>query len=150
MFPDYSPKEREYYIAKAKGAVCIMQIGDVLENGKPHDGRAPDYDDWNLNADIIVYYPVLDIALELSSMGIRVDAAALRRQLEEAGCPQRAELPFHQMLLNGQLPLTMGGGIGQSRLCMLLLGKAHVGEVQVSLWDDETRAACENAGVTLL
>ena len=150
MFPDYSPKEREYYIAKAKGAVCIMQIGETLENGKPHDGRAPDYDDWALNADIVVYYPVLDIALELSSMGIRVDADALRRQLDAAGCPQRAELPFHKLLLDGTLPLTIGGGIGQSRLCMLLLGKAHIGEVQASVWDEQTIQACRDAGVILL
>ena len=116
MFPDYSPKEREYYIAKAKGAVCIMQIGGVLENGEPHDGRAPDYDDWSLNADIIVYYPVLDIALELSSMGIRVDKKALLSQLKEAGCPERVELAFHKAVINEELPYTIGGGIGQSRI----------------------------------
>ena len=123
MFPDYSPKEREYYIAKAKGAVCIMQIGETLENGKPHDGRAPDYDDWSLNADIVVYYPVLDIALELSSMGIRVDKKALLDQLQKAGCPERAELPYHKAVINGELPLTIGGGIGQSRICMFFLRK---------------------------
>jgi len=123
-----------------------MQIGGKLKSGKPHDGRAPDYDDWALNCDILFWHKPLGCALELSSMGIRVNAESLRRQLEQAGCPQRAELPFHKMLLDGTLPLTMGGGIGQSRLCMLLLGKAHVGEVQVSLWDDDTVAACEKAG----
>ncbi len=150
MFPDYTPKEREYYIAKAKGAVCIMQIGDVLENGKPHDGRAPDYDDWALNADIIVYYPVLDIALELSSMGIRVDEKALKEQLEKAGCPERAELPFHKAVLNGELPYTIGGGIGQSRICMFFLRKAHIGEVQCSLWPAEVMEEAEKKGLQLL
>ena len=150
MFPDYSPKEREYYIAKAKGAVCIMQIGGQLKSGIRHDGRAPDYDDWTLNCDILFWHKALGCALELSSMGIRVDPAAMTRQLEASGCPERAELPFHKMLLEGKLPLTMGGGIGQSRLCMLLLGKAHIGEVQVSLWDAETKAVCERAGVQLL
>lgn len=143
MFPDYTPREREYYIAKAKGAVCIMQIGDVLESGEPHDGRAPDYDDWSLNADIIVYYPVLDIALELSSMGIRVDEKALKEQLDKAGCPERAELPFHRAVLKGELPYTIGGGIGQSRICMFFLRKAHIGEVQCSLWPDEVMAEAE-------
>ena len=109
MFPDYTPKEREYYIAQAKGAVCIMQIGDTLESGEPHDGRAPDYDDWALNADIVVYYPVLDIALELSSMGIRVDEVSLKEQLDKAGCPERADLPFQKAILNKKLPYTMGG-----------------------------------------
>ena len=137
MFPDHTPKEREYYIAKTKGAVCIMQIGDTLENGKPHDGRAPDYDDWSLNADIVVYYPVLDIALELSSMGIRVDKKALLSQLEKAGCPERAELPFQKAVINEELPFTIGGGIGQSRICMFFLRKAHIGEVQSSLWPDD-------------
>ena len=127
-----------------------MQIGGKLASGQPHDGRAPDYDDWTLNCDILFWHKPLGCALELSSMGIRVDAAALRRQLEEAGCPQRAELPFHQMLLNGQLPLTMGGGIGQSRLCMLMIGCCHIGEIQVSLWDRETMETCEEAGVHLL
>ena len=150
MFPDYSPKEREYYIAKAKGAVCIMQIGETLENGKPHDGRAPDYDDWALNADIVVYYPVLDIALELSSMGIRVDEKALEEQLVKAGCEERKNLPYHKMLLNGELPYTIGGGIGQSRLCMLLLDRAHVGEVQASLWPEEMREACREHNIILL
>ena len=120
MFPEYTPKEREYYIAKAKGAVCIMQIGDKLANGEPHDGRAPDYDDWSMNADILVYYPVLDIALELSSMGVRVDEASMRRQLKLANCEERAELEFQKALLNGELPYTIGGGIGQSRIFKLL------------------------------
>ena len=150
MFPDNTPKEREYYIAKAKGAVCIMKIGDVLENGERHDGRAPDYDDWSLNADIVVYYPVLDIALELSSMGIRVDKKALLSQLKKAGCEERKDLPFQKAIINEELPYTIGGGIGQSRLSMLLLGKAHIGEVQASVWDDETTAACEKAGIRLL
>ena len=150
MYPDYTPKQRENAYAKEHGTICIMQIGGKLKSGKPHDGRAPDYDDWALNCDILFWHAPLGCALELSSMGIRVDAESLRRQLEEAGCPQRAELPFHKMLLDGTLPLTMGGGIGQSRLCMLLLGKAHVGEVQVSLWDDDTVAACEKAGIALL
>ena len=150
MFPDNTPKEREYYIAKAKGAVCIMKIGDTLENGEPHDGRAPDYDDWSLNADIIVYYPVLDIALELSSMGIRVDRDALLYQLQKSGCEDRINLPFQQAILNEELPYTIGGGIGQSRICMFFLRKAHIGEVQSSLWPDEMVALCEEHGVQLL
>ena len=150
MFPDYSPKEREYYIAKAKGAVCIMQIGGRLENGEPHDGRAPDYDDWSLNADIVVYYPVLDIALELSSMGIRVDKEALLSQLKEAGCEERAELAFHKAVLNEELPYTIGGGIGQSRICMFFLRKAHIGEVQCSLWPDEVMEEASKKGLQLL
>ena len=150
IYPDFTPKQRENAYAKEHGTICIMQIGGKLKSGKPHDGRAPDYDDWALNCDILFWHKPLSCALELSSMGIRVDADALRRQLAEAGCPQRAELPFHKMLLDGTLPLTMGGGIGQSRLCMLLLGKVHVGEVQVSLWDDATTDACKAAGVELL
>ena len=150
MFPDYTPKEREYYIAKAKGAVCIMQIGGALENGEPHDGRAPDYDDWALNADIIVYYPVLDIALELSSMGIRVDKEALLSQLDERGCPERAELPFHRAVIDEELPYTIGGGIGQSRICMFFLRKAHIGEVQCSLWPAEVMEEAEKKGLQLL
>ena len=150
LYPGLTPKERENAFAKKHGTICIMQIGGKLRSGLPHDGRAPDYDDWTLNCDILFWHKPLGCALELSSMGIRVDPDALRRQLDEAGCPERAGLPFHKMLLAGELPLTMGGGIGQSRLCMLLLGKAHVGEVQVSLWDSETRAACEGAGVVLL
>ena len=150
MFPDYTPKEREYYITKTKGAVCIMKIGDVLENGKPHDGRAPDYDDWSLNADILVYYPVLDIALELSSMGIRVDKKAMLSQLKKAGCEERAKLPFQQAIINEELPFTIGGGIGQSRICMFFLRKAHIGEVQCSLWPDEMVAVCEKNDIQLL
>ena len=150
MFPEYTPKEREYFIAKAKGAVCIMQIGDDLENGKPHDGRAPDYDDWSLNADIVVYYPVLDIALELSSMVIRVDKTALLRQLEKAGCPERASLPFHRAVINEELPFTIGGGIGQSRICMFFLRKAHIGEVQCSIWPEEITRCAEENGLQLL
>lgn len=137
LYPDKTPKEREYIITKEKGAVCLMQIGNKLASGEPHDGRAPDYDDWNLNADIIVYYPILDIALELSSMGIRVDADALRRQLKLAGCEERAELPFQKAILENDLPFTIGGGIGQSRICMFYLRKAHIGEVQCSIWPDE-------------
>jgi aspartate--ammonia ligase len=150
MFPDSTPREREYYITKAKGAVCVMQIGDKLESGEPHDGRAPDYDDWALNADILVYYPVLDIALELSSMGIRVDENSLKTQLEKAGCTDRMELPFQRAILDGELPYTIGGGIGQSRICMFFLRKAHIGEVQCSLWTDETVRACEEHGIQLL
>ena len=150
MFPDNTPKEREYYIAKAKGAVCIMQIGDTLESGERHDGRAPDYDDWSLNADIVVYYPVLDIALELSSMGIRVDKEALLSQLEKAGCPERAQLPFQKAIIEEKLPYTIGGGIGQSRICMFFLRKAHIGEVQCSLWPEEIMAEAESHGIHLL
>ena len=150
MFPDNTPKEREYYIAKAKGAVCIMQIGDVLENGERHDGRAPDYDDWSLNADIVVYYPVLDIALELSSMGIRVDKKALLSQLKKAGCEERKDLPVQKAIINEELPYTIGGGIGQSRICMFFLRKAHIGEVQSSLWPEDMIAQCEENGIQLL
>jgi len=150
MFPEYTPKEREYYIAKAKGAVCIMKIGDLLPSGEKHDGRAPDYDDWELNADIIVYYPVLDIALELSSMGIRVDENSLKSQLEKAGCTDRAKLPFQKAILDKELPYTIGGGIGQSRIYMFFLRKAHIGEVQSSLWPLETEKACAENGIQLL
>ena len=150
LFPDNTPKEREYYITKAKGAVCIMQIGDTLESGEPHDGRAPDYDDWALNADILVYYPVLDIALELSSMGIRVDEDSLMKQLKIAGCEERKELAFQKSLLNGELPYTIGGGIGQSRICMYYLRKAHIGEVQSSLWPDEMIEETAKHGIHLL
>lgn len=150
MFPDHTPKEREYYIAKAKGAVCIMKIGDTLENGERHDGRAPDYDDWELNADIVVYYPVLDIALELSSMGIRVDKKALLSQLKKANCEDRKNLPFQKAIINEELPYTIGGGIGQSRICMFFLRKAHIGEVQSSLWPTEMQKACEENGIALL
>lgn len=150
MFPDNTPKEREYYIAKAKGAVCIMQIGDILENGERHDGRAPDYDDWSLNADIVVYYPVLDIALELSSMGIRVDKKALLSQLKKAGCEDRKDLPFQKAIINEELPYTIGGGIGQSRICMFFLRKAHIGEVHVSLWPKEMQEEAAKGGIPLL
>jgi aspartate--ammonia ligase len=150
MFPDYSPKEREYYITKAKGAVCIMQIGDILESGEKHDGRAPDYDDWTLNADIVVYYPILDIALELSSMGIRVDKDSLKSQLDKAGCPERASLPFQKAILDEKLPLTIGGGIGQSRICMFFLRKAHIGEVQCSLWPEDVTQKALKSGIQLL
>ena len=127
-----------------------MQIGGALKSGKPHDGRAPDYDDWSLNGDIIIWYPVLGRALELSSMGIRVDADALRRQLEISGHTERASMPFHKMLLEGRLPLTMGGGVGQSRICMAMLQKAHIGEVQASVWPEDMRDACEASGIHLL
>ena len=150
LYPNKTPKERENIITRAHGTVCIMQIGGKLKSGEKHDGRAPDYDDWTLNCDILFWHKTLECALELSSMGIRVDADAMRRQLVEAGCPERAELPFHKLLLDGTLPLTMGGGIGQSRLCMLLLGKAHIGEVQVSLWDDATTEICRKNQIELL
>lgn len=150
MYPDKTGKEREYLISKEKGAVCLMQIGDKLTSGEPHDGRAPDYDDWALNADIIVYYPVLDISLELSSMGIRVDRKALVEQLEKANCMDRAELPFHKAVLKDELPYTIGGGIGQSRMCMFFLRKAHIGEVQSSLWPADVVEQCEVNGIKLL
>ena len=149
-YPTYTAKEREYAAAKEYGAVFIMQIGDKLASGEPHDGRAPDYDDWKLNGDIIVYYPVLDIALELSSMGIRVDEDSLREQLEKAGCPERAELPFQKALLNGELPYTVGGGIGQSRICMFFLRKAHLGEVQASIWPQKDIEYARERGVEFL
>ncbi len=149
-YPGKTPKEREYLAAKEYGAVFISGIGGALSDGSIHDGRAPDYDDWSLNGDIIVYYPVLDIALELSSMGIRVDAEALSRQLSAAGCTERASLPFHKALLEGRLPLTMGGGIGQSRMCMFFLRKAHIGEVQSSVWRQSDFAVCTESGVALL
>ncbi len=150
MYPDCTPKEREYKIAKLKGAIFIMQIGDKLASGEKHDGRAPDYDDWKLNGDIIVYYPVLDIALELSSMGIRVDEIALKEQLDKAGCPERAELPFQKAILDKELPYTIGGGIGQSRICMFYLRKAHIGEVQASIWPDAINECAAENGITLL
>ena len=150
MYPDLTPKEREYKIVKEKGAVFLMQVGKTLSNGERHDGRAPDYDDWELNGDILVYYPVLDIALELSSMGIRVDEEALDHQLTEAGCDDRRELPFQKAILNKELPYTIGGGIGQSRICMFFLRKAHIGEVHVSLWPESITKAAEEAGVNLL
>ena len=149
-YPDLTPNERETEICRQYRTVFLMQIGKTLHSGQKHDGRAPDYDDWTLNGDILMWNPVLERSFELSSMGIRVDAAALDRQLTEANCDYRRKLPFHQMLLNGQLPQSIGGGIGQSRLCMLLLGTCHIGEVQASLWDKETVEDCEKAGITLL
>ena len=149
-YPDLTPKEREYTAAKKYGAVFIMQIGGKLKSGKIHDGRAPDYDDWSLNGDILVYYPLLDIALELSSMGIRVDEKALLFQLNERGCNERLELDFHKALLEGKLPYTIGGGIGQSRMCMFFLQKAHIGEVQSSIWDEKTVTECKKRGIELL
>ncbi len=150
LYPDKTGKERENIFTKAHGTVFIQGIGGAMESGQRHDGRAPDYDDWTLNGDILFWHPTLECAMEISSMGIRVDPAALDRQLTIAGCDNRRELPFHKMLLNGELPLTMGGGIGQSRLCMLLLGKAHIGEVQSSIWDEKTHRVFEEAGITLL
>ena len=150
MYPDCTPKERENRIAKLHKAVFIEQIGGKLKSGVPHDGRAPDYDDWKLNGDIIVYYPVLDSAFEISSMGIRVDEESLRRQLKAAGCEERMELDFHKALLNGELPLTIGGGIGQSRICMFFLRKAHIGEIQASIWPEEVMKAAKEAGIPLL
>ena len=149
-WPDKTAKEREYAAAKEYGAIFLMKIGADLKSGQPHDGRAPDYDDWSLNGDIIVYYPILDIALELSSMGIRVDEDALRRQLAVRGCTERERMPFHKALLDGELPYTIGGGIGQSRMCMFFLRKAHIGEVQSSHWPDEDIKICEEKGVHLL
>ncbi len=149
-FPALTPKEREDAWVKDHPTTFLMQIGGALKSGSPHDGRAPDYDDWTLNGDILVWNTVLGRAFELSSMGIRVDAAALDRQLSLAGCDDRRTLPFHKSLLAGELPLTVGGGIGQSRLCMQLLGKAHIGEVQASVWDEETIRVCQEAGVILL
>ena len=150
MYPELSPRERENEISKKYGTVLIMKIGGKLKNGKPHDGRAPDYDDWELNGDIIFYNNVLERAFEISSMGIRVDEVSLDRQLSESGCDERRALPFHSMLLSGELPLTIGGGIGQSRLCMLMMGSAHIGEVQSSIWDKETLEIAKKAGIRLL
>ncbi len=150
LYPDLNGKERENAFVKEHKTVFIMQIGDKLKSGKPHDGRAPDYDDWSLNGDIMFWDETLGTAIEISSMGIRVDAKALKSQLEKAQCEWRSGLDFHKMLLNGELPLTVGGGIGQSRLCMLLLGKAHIGEVQVSVWDKATIDGCRKAGIMLL
>ena len=150
MYPDLTPKEREDAITKKHGTVLLMQIGCKLKSGKPHDGRAPDYDDWALNGDIMFWNERLGRAFEISSMGIRVDEESLDRQLTERGCDDRRALPFHKMLLNGELPLTVGGGIGQSRLCMLMLGSAHIGEVQSSIWDKETLEGCKKAGIVIL
>ena len=149
-WPELTPKEREDAWVKDHPTTFLMGIGGALKSGKPHDGRAPDYDDWALNGDILVWNPVLERAFEISSMGIRVSPESLDRQLTIAGCDDRRELPFHKLLLEGKLPLTIGGGIGQSRLCMLLLGKAHIGEVQASVWDEQTLQACRDAGVILL
>ena len=150
LYPDKTPKERENLYVREHHTTFLMKIGGALRSGKPHDGRAPDYDDWELNGDILIWNEVLGMAFEISSMGIRVDAESLARQLKTAGCEERAELPFHKMLLNDELPLTIGGGIGQSRLCMLLMQTAHIGEVQVSVWDDKTMSECEKAGIMLL
>ena len=150
LYPDLAPEEREYRFVKEHKTAFIMQIGGKLSDGKPHGGRAPDYDDWSLNGDIIFYHETLDCALEISSMGIRVDSEALLYQLRERGLEERKNLPFHRRLLEGELPLTVGGGIGQSRLCMLLLGTAHIGEVQASIWDEKTLKICCERGIHLL
>ena len=150
MYPDKTAKERENLIAKEKGAVFLCRIGGKLHSGERHDGRAPDYDDWDLNGDILVYYPVLDMALELSSMGIRVDEEALERQLIISGCEDRAGLPFQRSVLNGELPYTIGGGIGQSRICMFFLQRAHIGEVQSSVWPEEVHRTAKEKGVNIL
>ena len=150
LYPDLTPSERENVITREHHTVFLMQIGKTLRSGKPHDGRAPDYDDWELNGDILFYNPLLDRAFEISSMGIRVSPESLERQLALSGCTQRRSLPYHRSLLAGELPYSIGGGIGQSRLCMLLLGCAHIGEVQCSVWDAETRRLCEAAGINLL
>ena len=150
LYPALSPKERENAFVKEHKTAFLMQIGGKLRSGKPHDGRAPDYDDWQLNGDLLFWNETLGCAFEVSSMGVRVDEKSLDRQLTLSGCDDRRELLFHKMLLNGELPLTMGGGIGQSRLCLLLLEKCHIGEVQASIWDPETVSACETAGVNLL
>ena len=150
MYPDKTPKEREYEIVKLKGAVFVEQIGGRLKSGEKHDGRAPDYDDWTLNGDIIIYDPVIDCAFEVSSMGIRVDEDALKLQLKEAGCEERAGLDFQKALLAGELPYTVGGGIGQSRICMYFLRKAHIGEVQSSIWKTEDEQAAAAAGIEFL
>lgn len=149
-YPDLTPKQREDAITKEKGAVFVMQIGDDLKSGIKHDGRAPDYDDWTLNGDILFWYPILDMAFEVSSMGIRVDEKALERQLKLAGCEERKELSYHKDLLEGKLPYTVGGGIGQSRMCMFFLQKAHIGEVQAAIWPEEMIEACEKESIILL
>lgn len=149
-YPSLSPKERERAACQEYGAVFLMQIGGRLASGEKHDGRAPDYDDWTLNGDILLYYPLLDCAMEVSSMGIRVDEKALVEQLTSENCLDRLELPFQRALRNGELPCTVGGGIGQSRICMFLLDKAHVGEVQSSVWPAEDEALCAQAGIQLL
>ncbi|MBR2860677.1 MAG: aspartate--ammonia ligase [Clostridia bacterium] len=150
LYPDKNAKERENAITKEFGTVFLMQIGDKLASGVPHDGRAPDYDDWKLNGDILIWNEVMGCALEISSMGIRVDEKSLDEQLNKTDCNYRRVMPFHRMLLAGELPLTIGGGIGQSRLCMLILQKAHIGQVQVSVWDEETKKICRENGITIL
>lgn len=150
MYPDLTGHQRERAIAKEYGTVFLMKIGAPLSNGQPHDGRAPDYDDWSLNGDILFYNPVLDDSLEISSMGIRVDGDTLMAQLKMADAEDRLKFDYHKQVVSGQLPLTIGGGIGQSRLCMLLLGKAHIGEVQASLWPDSVIEQCEQKGIHLL
>ena len=150
LYPELDAAAREDAFVKENPTACIMQIGGKLRSGKPHGGRAPDYDDWDLNCDIFFWNETLNRSLEISSMGIRVDAESLDRQLRISGCDDRRELPFHKMLLDGELPLTIGGGIGQSRLCMLMMGCAHIGEVQASVWDAQTVAACDRAGIPLL
>ena len=150
LYPELEPKEREERFVREHHTTFVQGVGGKLRSGKPHDGRSPDYDDWDLNGDLLFWDDVLGCALEASSMGIRVSPESLDRQLTLAGADDRRELPFHKMLLAGELPSTIGGGIGQSRLCMLLLGKAHVGEVQASVWDAATVAACKDAGIQLL
>ena len=150
LYPDKTPKERENLFVREHPVTFLIGIGHKLSNGQPHDGRAPDYDDWDLNGDLLYYCPTLDCSIELSSMGIRVDSEVLDRQLTLAGCDSRRSMTYHRMLLEGELPLTIGGGIGQSRLCMLLLGKARIGEVQSSIWDADTQRKCREAGITLL
>jgi aspartate--ammonia ligase len=150
MYPDHTPKQRERLITKEHGTVFLMQIGGELKSGIKHDGRAPDYDDWELDGDIFVWNSVLGCAFEISSMGIRVNAETLHKQLEAEGCLEREQFPFHKMILDGTLPLTIGGGIGQSRLCMLLLQKAHIGEVQCSVWSDKMRNECKEHNIILL
>ena len=150
LYPGLTPKERENAFVKENGTTFLMQIGKTLRSGMPHDGRAPDYDDWDLNGDILFWNNTLDCSYELSSMGIRVTPESLDRQLSLSGCDDRRTLPYHKALLAGELPLSIGGGIGQSRLCMLLLGSAHIGEVQASVWDEDTRTACARAGIPLL
>ena len=149
-YPNLTPREREYSAVRDFGAVFVEGIGGALRSGRPHDGKAPDYDDWNINGDIIVYHPTLDIAFEISSMGVRVDEESLLHQLKLSGCEDRASLPFHRALLEGKLPYTIGGGIGQSRMCMFFLRKAHIGEVQSSYWTPEVREQCKAAGINLL
>lgn len=150
MYPDMTGKERENAITKKYGCVFLTQIGGVLSNGQRHDGRAPDYDDWQLNGDLLYWYEPLNCALEISSMGIRVDAVSLKEQCEKAGCTDRLSLPYHQAVLKDELPFTIGGGIGQSRLCMMLLGKVHIGEVQASLWSKDILDECRQKNIPLL